>query len=566
VELQARQEPYPTKTQDVAINTAVAARVAGHRVVIEQGTPLAVHVDGTPVDLAQPVVLGPGASVSRAADGVDVDFPDGTSLHALDVGAYGINAVIQQSDALVGDGVGLLGPIAPGGLGVPALPDGTRLPAAIDAHARFQALYGPFADAWRVTDATSLFDYPPGKTTASYTNRAFPAEPRQGAVGPTTPDQLTTAVQACTAVTDPALNADCIFDVGATGDGGFATSYQATQAFYDAGIAAPSAPVTPTPGPTTAAVVSGAVKVSDVYAFGAAAISPTDVLYVSMQTTQTQGSLLAIDARSGAILQQAALGAPVTSLHFAAGSVWAADLEDGPGTGCLVTRFDGTTLAKQATVKVTCDAFGTAQIASNGDELWYLDTSTADGSGKPATLRRINPTTNATDSGVPLPFLGGRFFDSVGALFLGDTTPDRGMYRLTQGGYAFEALGPYAGVVYPAGTGFWQKSPDGTSAVLTTGPGAPAAIVQLTGGFLVAGDAQGIYVQQPAADGEELWRFPADGSPARRVATAPTVDGQPLDYAGNSLPSFTTADGYLRLWIPSGTASRALYLQWVARP
>jgi hypothetical protein len=540
----------------------VAARANGHRIGIYMGTPLEVHVDGAVADVAQPVDLGSGAAVKRLSDGVEVDFPDGTVLSALSVGRYGINAVVSPSAALAKDGTGLLGPVAPGGLGVPALPNGARLRAVVDAHERFAQVYGPFADAWRVTDATSLFDYTAGKSTASYTNRAYPAEARTPGGGPPTPETLTTAAAACTAISDPALNADCIADVAATGDTGFTASYAATQAFYDSGPAGPSTTAA-APAATPPAVVDGATRVTDVYAFGAATFGGPDVLYVTLQPSQTATVLLAVDAKSGAILQHVDLAAPVTNLHFAAGSVWAPDLEDGSGTGCLVTRFDGTSLARLATIKVVCDPSGKAVIASNGDEIWSLDTSALDASGKGAVMRRINPATNALDTTVPLPFLGGYFFDSQGALFVGDSTPARGMYRLTEGASAFDSLGAYSGVIHTAGTGFWQNSSDGNAAVLTTGPGATQQ-VPLTGGFLASGDTKGIYVEQPTATGDELWRLPADGSPAIRLAMAPTVDNQPLDYAGNALPSFAPGDGYLHLWIPSGT--KALYTQWVPNP
>ena len=448
--------------------------------------------------------------------------------------------MIRASAAAVRDDVGLLGPVAPGGMGVPALRDGTRLPPrqmrmrnSLRSTARSR-IRG--ASRTRRRSSTTRPARPP---PATWTGRF-----RRSTVGLDRPDDRRRAEHGrhvpCATVTDPELSADCIYDVGATGDTGFATSYAATQSLYDAGIAAPPPAATPIPAPTAAAVVAGALKSADVFAFGAATLSPTHVLYVSLQPTQTTAQILAIDARTAAILNQVDVPTAVSSLHYAAGSVWAADLEDGPGTGCLVTRFDGTTLAKLATIKVVCDPFGTAQIVSNSDELWWIDTSTVDGNGRPPTLRRINPATNAIDSGVALPFNGGRVIDSQGALFLGDSAPGRGMYRLTEGASAFEAMGPYSGVVYAAGTGFWQQGPDGKSAVLTTGPGGASQSVPLTGGFLVAGDAQGAYVQQPASDGEELWRFPSDGSSPTRVALAPTVDGQPLEYAGNSLPSFTT--------------------------
>ena len=51
------------------------------------------------------------------------------------------------------------------------------LPEAFVNQDYWQSLYVTFADAWRITDATSLFDYPPGQSTATYTLREFPADP-----------------------------------------------------------------------------------------------------------------------------------------------------------------------------------------------------------------------------------------------------------------------------------------------------------------------------------------------------------------------------------------------------
>src|SRR5262249_42231633 len=134
---------------------------------------------------------------------------------------WGINALIQPSDELRGSGVGLLGPITPGGMGVPALPDGSQLPAAPDKPTRNSILYGRFADAWRVTDASTLFDYDAGKTTASFTDRNFPTDVQLAALDSLPASATGPAAAACAPITDPDLNADCEFDVAATGDAGF---------------------------------------------------------------------------------------------------------------------------------------------------------------------------------------------------------------------------------------------------------------------------------------------------------------------------------------------------------
>src|SRR5690606_39704007 len=70
---------------------------------------------------------------------------------------------------------GIMGPIATDSW-LPMLPTRTSvgpLPASLQE--RHRVLYRTFADAWRVTDRTSLFVYGPGESTASFTDRRWPA-------------------------------------------------------------------------------------------------------------------------------------------------------------------------------------------------------------------------------------------------------------------------------------------------------------------------------------------------------------------------------------------------------
>jgi hypothetical protein len=101
-------------------------------------------------------------------------------------------------------------------------------------HQRYLDLYGKFADAWRVTDATSLFDYAPGTSTATFTDRGWPRENPQScaiegqpSAGP--PIDIGVAEKQCSAVTDNNMRADCVFDVSVTGFTGFANTYVLTQ-------------------------------------------------------------------------------------------------------------------------------------------------------------------------------------------------------------------------------------------------------------------------------------------------------------------------------------------------
>jgi lysyl endopeptidase len=45
-----------------------------------------------------------------------------------------------------------------------------------DLHQRYLDLYKNFGDFWRVTDKTSLFDYAPGTSTATFTQPTWPPQ------------------------------------------------------------------------------------------------------------------------------------------------------------------------------------------------------------------------------------------------------------------------------------------------------------------------------------------------------------------------------------------------------
>src|SRR5688572_29852042 len=123
---------------------------------------------------------------------------------------------------------------------LPLLPNGASVgpkPAAL--HDRYIALYRTFADAWRVTDATSLFVYAPGTSTETFTDRDWPAEKPPckllpqfevpGAKPPRRGLKVEEAEQICRRVTIDGLRQDCVFDVATTGDKEFAAGYELAQ-------------------------------------------------------------------------------------------------------------------------------------------------------------------------------------------------------------------------------------------------------------------------------------------------------------------------------------------------
>jgi len=255
-EVQVRQSPIPTdgaddyvpnqpaKYQDDGLksclsgNTAVAARVGTHRVTYEpcfgggacNNYGLQLRVDGKVA--TQGSNWGDGGSVEITSDGVEVQFPDGKilnvsgSLPLLNVLFSGVGVASKSAGSSVS---GLAG-FVPDKNWLPRLPNGAALgsmPASM--HDRYVTLNQKFGNAWRVTNSNSLFDYAPGKSTATFTNTAWPVEnPKSCSV----PNQKTmphisvaAAEEACKSITNATLHSSCVFDVKMTGITRFAETY-----------------------------------------------------------------------------------------------------------------------------------------------------------------------------------------------------------------------------------------------------------------------------------------------------------------------------------------------------
>lgn len=255
MEIQVRQTPVPSAspipnghtglTSCVSVNTAVAARVSGHRVSYQPSltgdaspSGMEVRVDGKLVDLdAVPSIpLGGGSRVARASvgGGIQIDFEDGTTLLVVpgwwsSHNIWYLNLSILNTPATSG----IMGFIPPGSW-LPTLPDGTSMgPRPASSTDRFDDLNRKFADAWRVTNATSLFDYAPGMSTADFTNKDWPVEgstncslPKQPLVEPIDRD---VAEELCGQIAKRDARANCAFDVALTGEPNFARTYELTQ-------------------------------------------------------------------------------------------------------------------------------------------------------------------------------------------------------------------------------------------------------------------------------------------------------------------------------------------------
>ncbi len=263
--LQTRDTPVPSApavsvgdytglTSCVAIYTGVATRVGRHKVSYQSNqqtlsgdaSEMQLFIDDRltklppdGIDLyagddeVTPMVERriAGRIVSTGGDGIEIDYADGTAVVVtpqlwqaqmkwyLTVNVYGTTAT-----------EGILGLTKDGWL--PALPDGTSLgPRPSALHDRYVQLYETFADAWRVRDETSLFHYPQGTSTQTFTNRAWPGDNPSscgvpGAPKPQPPIDVHAAEKYCSAVVDKNDKANCIFDVSVTGETSFARHYE----------------------------------------------------------------------------------------------------------------------------------------------------------------------------------------------------------------------------------------------------------------------------------------------------------------------------------------------------
>lgn len=231
----------------VSVNSAVAVRIGQHRITYQpnlSGQPnpegLQLRIDGKLQRTSeQGIPLESGARIvqTTAPGGIQIESPGGTVV-VVTPGWWNhyqlwyMNIDVQNARATQG----VMGAIAPRNW-LPALPDGSLLgPRPSDLHQRYLDLYEKFADAWRVTDATSLFDYAPGTSTGTFTVDSWPLEAPQTCIVPRDPEgppaippvkplPIEVAQQQCRAIVANDRRANCEADVMATGEIGFAKTY-----------------------------------------------------------------------------------------------------------------------------------------------------------------------------------------------------------------------------------------------------------------------------------------------------------------------------------------------------
>jgi hypothetical protein len=228
--IQVRQQPYGD-SKVIAVNASIAMDVNGDRVEARlTAAGLTTLVNGAArepdqVDLDKGGQLRLGIADSGPL--ATVTWPDGSAAWVTAVPSVGLNLAVQPSPARGGHLEGLLGNFD-GKVDNDIRPRGGN-PVTGTGQPPYAALYPGFANSWRVDPKASLFTYPPGKGTESYTQQGFPQQTVTAAGLPNR--AAAEAVCQHYGVTDRELLEACILDVGLTGQAGFAATARAGQLF-----------------------------------------------------------------------------------------------------------------------------------------------------------------------------------------------------------------------------------------------------------------------------------------------------------------------------------------------
>jgi hypothetical protein len=226
-EVQVRQQPA-LGWRAASVATAIAARIGSSRVIVsvgidslQSGSGLGITVDGSPITGVGEHAVG-GGSVELAPDGdqVVLRWADGSVALASVIPAVGLDLEVKPADSLRGHLVGLLGDDNGNDSDDFRLGDG----APVASPPSFDDLYRRFADAWRVTDATSLFDYAAGTSTETFTDRSAPGSADDTDVAAELPAAQDVCSELGADPADQAHLAECAYDLAATGNASFAAA------------------------------------------------------------------------------------------------------------------------------------------------------------------------------------------------------------------------------------------------------------------------------------------------------------------------------------------------------
>lgn len=215
--VQARQAPWED-SRWVSVTPAVALSVNGDRIMIEHShESLLLRMNGKPAILKDRLDLPKGGFLVPEGRSYLIGWPDGSVLRVLR-NVRGLDLSMGLAEGRKGTVSGLLGPFTGTQADAIVTNAGTSIKSdEID----YKRLYREYGDSWRITQAESLFDYEPGKSTKTYDDRTFP-DPNPPKI-PAATENSARAICERAGVPKEAL-AGCILDVAVTGEAGFAVT------------------------------------------------------------------------------------------------------------------------------------------------------------------------------------------------------------------------------------------------------------------------------------------------------------------------------------------------------
>ncbi|WP_297767970.1 VWD domain-containing protein [uncultured Roseovarius sp.] len=221
INVQVRTEPI---NDAVSVITVMAMDVDGSRVQIDVAGDPVLTIDGEPTEintLDGPVDVGDGQIFfDGETDEYTVVMPSGEQIKVGLFDGYMNVCAFLNEDREGGSVHGLLGNADGDTSNDLATREGNVLTQPVD----FDVLYGEYADSWRITDDTALFDRAEGETTADFQDDSFP---RVILTLDDLPPQVlanATAIVDASGLTDPILREAAILDVALTSNSSFATS------------------------------------------------------------------------------------------------------------------------------------------------------------------------------------------------------------------------------------------------------------------------------------------------------------------------------------------------------
>ena len=234
LDIQVREQRFPGAA-DVALDTATAMRVGNNIVELaaNSSSRLELWVDRKAVAYGSRALAGGGKISVESPQLATVTWPDGTAVQVFSGDTIAIahevvtcnssdniNVMVKVAPSRSGHLEGLLGDPGEaydqlvGGNGVIYSMDQLAFPG--DSVSNFDVLYHQFAQSWRISQQSSLFYYPKGQSTATFTNLAFPSKALT--VASLSPKTVAAAEKDCKAegVTNSYLLSDCVYDLGLT--------------------------------------------------------------------------------------------------------------------------------------------------------------------------------------------------------------------------------------------------------------------------------------------------------------------------------------------------------------